>query len=307
MKNRITFAITPTLNPVAPDSTEPRGFYGLAYGGGVMENWCCGDDDVCDVIIDMSTLTTPEKFPALVDHESEKRAGYVNSWNADNNGLKVHGVLLSNKHGAGVAQDSDEGFPWQMSVGLDIGIAYRVPRGDSVLVNGKMLDGEILVLRNCKINEVSFTPVGYDSTTTATAFSKPNTPTEGVDMNLEEAKAELSAEKTKNEALKAENAKLAAENAEFSKASREHDIKGLFAKLGKEYSPSDAKAIEWAALPSAAFSAVKSALSDFTPTKLNPALFAHTVPTNFAPTPPAEADVVKSVGDKFIKDIGGKQ
>ena len=123
-------------------------------------------------------------------------------------------------------------------------------------------------------------------------------------MTLEELKAELSAEKTKNEALKAENTKLAAENAEFSKASREYDIKGLFTKLGKEYSPSDAKAIEWAALPSAAFSAVKSALSDFTPTKLNPALFSHTVPTNFAPTPPAESDVLKAALDaKFPKGV----
>lgn len=303
MNNRITFAITPTLNPVAPDSTAPRGFSGLAYGGGVIANhWWYGD-----VVIDMATLETPATFPALIDHESEKRAGYVNEWSAGNDGLNVKGVLLSNKHGAGVAQDSDEGFPWQMSVGLSDGDCYKVPKGDSILVNGKMIDGEISVLRNCKINEVSFTPVGYDSTTSATAFSKPNTHTEGVDMNLEEAKAELSALKAKNEVLTAENTKLATEVAEFSKAAREHDIKGLFSKLGKEYSPTDAKAIEWAALPSAAFSAVKSALSDFTPTKLNPALFSHTVPTDFAPTPPAGSDVVKSVGDKFIKDIGGKQ
>ena len=300
MKNRITFAITPTLNPVVPDSTAPRGFYGLAYGGGVIANhWWYGD-----VIIDMATLETPATFPALIDHESEKRAGYVNEWSAGNEGLNVKGVLLSNKHGTGVAQDSDQGFPFQMSVGLSDGDCYKVPKGDSILVNGKMIDGEISVLRNCKINEVSFTPVGYDSTTSAIAFSKSNTPTEGEDMNLEELKAELSAEKTKNEALKAENTKLAAENAEFSKASREHDIKGLFSKLGKEYSPSDAKAIEWAALPSAAFSAVKSALADFVPTKLNPALFAHTVPTNFTPTPPAESDVLAAALDaKFPKGV----
>ena len=124
-------------------------------------------------------------------------------------------------------------------------------------------------------------------------------------MDLKELKAELSALKTKNEALTTENTKLATEVAEFSKAAREHDIKGLFSKLGKEYSPNDAKAIEWAALPSAAFSAVKSALADFTPTKLNPALFAHAVPTNFAPTPPAEADVLAAALDaKFPK--GGK-
>ena len=297
MNNRITFAITPTLNP---DSTAPRGFTGLAYGGGVIANhWWYGN-----VVIDMATLETPSTFPALIDHESEKRAGYVNEWSASNEGLSVKGVLLSNKHGAGVAQDSDEGFPWQMSVGLSDGDCYKIPKGDSILVNGKMLDGEISVLRNCKINEVSFTPVGYDSTTTATAFSKSNTPTEGEDMNLEEAKAELSALKAKNEVLAAENTKLTAENAEFSKASREHDIKGLFAKLGKEYSPNDAKAIEWAALPSVAFSAVKSALADFTPTKLNPALFAHTVPTNFAPTPPAESDVLAAALDaKFPKGV----
>ena len=300
MNNRITFAITPTLSPATPDSTAPRGFTGLAYGGGVIANhWWYGN-----VVIDMATLETPSTFPALIDHESEKRAGYVNEWFASNEGLNVKGVLLSNKHGAGVAQDSDEGFPWQMSVGLRDGSAYQVMSGDSVLVNGKMIDGEVTVLRNCKIHEVSFTPVGYDSTTNATAFSKSNTPTEGDVMTLEELKAELSAEKTKNEALKAENTKLAAENAEFSKASREHDIKGLFAKLGKEYSPSDAKAIEWAALPSAAFSAVKSALSDFAPAQVNPALFSHTVPTNFAPTPPAESDVLKAALDaKFPKGV----
>lgn len=310
MKNRITFAMTPDLSPAVPESTAPRGFSGVAYGGGVIGDYAVTEEGkkvLYNVIIDMSTLTTPDKFPALVDHESDKRAGYVNEWASGNDGLSVKGVLLSNKHGAGVAQDSDEGFPWQMSIGIDVGTVHRVAKGDSLLVNGKMIDGEILVLRNCKINEVSFTPVGYDNTTSATAFSKVNNPMEGADMNLEEVKAALAAEQAKTAQLSAENARLLAENAQFSKAQREFEVKGLFSKLGREYVATDAKAVEWAALPEVAFSAVKSALESIPAHKpVDKALFSHTVPTGVDPNPPVETDVLKGCVDKFVTNLGGK-
>jgi hypothetical protein len=42
--------------------------------------------------------------------------------------------LLSNKYGQEVAQDSDEGYPWQMSVYIDPGSIEEVERGEVVLM-----------------------------------------------------------------------------------------------------------------------------------------------------------------------------
>jgi hypothetical protein len=43
------------------------------------------------------------------------RAG-VRALARDGQQLTIGGHLLSNKHGKAVAQDADDGFPWQMSV-----------------------------------------------------------------------------------------------------------------------------------------------------------------------------------------------
>ncbi len=60
------------------------------------------------------------EFPRYlnIDQVSEQEQSISHSINHQT-GLTVSGDLMSNEFGAQVAQDSDDGFPWQMSVRIE--------------------------------------------------------------------------------------------------------------------------------------------------------------------------------------------
>lgn len=221
------------------NETKKRLFSGIAYSGGMIENhWYWGQ-----LVFDLETMSVPAKLPALIDHDRSKRAGYVTSFAKDvQNGLSVAGNLLTNESGSAVASDSDEGFPWQMSVHITPNSVEEVSQGASVVVNGKTFTGPVTIFRNSTIQEVSFTATGWDSNTTATALSKKplgeqfSQNDKEFDMNeLEKAQArilELESAETKftND--------LAAANEELAKLKTEKRltaVENLFSATGQEF------------------------------------------------------------------------
>lgn len=221
-------------------SKARRKFSGVAYSGeSIKKHWYWGD-----VVFDLHSMTVPAKLPALIDHDRGARCGYVVDHAINEaSGLTVNGNLLSNEHGTAVATESDEGFPWQMSVHIEPGSVEEVMSSSNVTVNGRDFAGPITVFRNSKIAEVSFTATGWDSNTSATAMSRGNSinSNEETAMDLTQAQARIAELDAANAALQASNAKLTTDVestkqalAKFSSDARKTAVTQLFADVGRK-------------------------------------------------------------------------
>ena len=121
-------------------------------------------------IADLSDIIFADKVPALLLHDRDKRVGF-GSLSVQNHQLVVSGDLLDNEHGKQIATEADAGFPWQMSAHIIAGYVETLPNGQSVEVNGQTITGDIKILRNCRVSEISFTPTGVDNHTMAMILS----------------------------------------------------------------------------------------------------------------------------------------
>ncbi|WP_228268433.1 hypothetical protein [Acinetobacter colistiniresistens] len=211
---------------------KKRTFTGVAYSGEVIQSHYYWGD----VIFDLDTIQMKTPLGALIDHDTGRRAGVVRNFTKDNQGgLKVSGDLLSNKNGQEVAQDSDEGYPWQMSVYIVPGSIEEVDRGE-VVVNGKTLKAPITIFRNGVIREVSFCALGADDNTSAVAAS--HTPKQ---FNKQEDTDVTELEKEKAARIEAEQQRDAAQNElkQFKETKRTEDIAALETELKTQFSAED--------------------------------------------------------------------
>ena len=155
-----------------------------------------------------------------------------------------------------MATDSDDGFPWQMSVRIEPASIDEIQAGNTVTVNGKLLHGPITVFRGGRIREVSFCALGADENTMAVAAShNPNNPQEDTDVTeLEQAKAALQqAETERDNALN--------ELKQFKADKRNDDISALEKELKTQFSAEDKAA--YTAMDDASFSFTAKQLRQF--------------------------------------------
>ena len=235
------------------DGKKKRTFSGVAYSGEVItDHWYWKQ-----VIFDLDSMQIKGRIPALLEHSSYQRAGAIESHAISyESGLTVSGILLSNEFGAQVASDSDDGFPWQMSVRIEPSSIDEIQAGNTVTVNGKLLHGPITVFRGGRIREVSFCALGADENTMAVAAShNPNNPQEDTDVTeLEQAKAALQqAETERDNALN--------ELKHFKADKRNDDISALEKELKTQFSAEDKTA--YTAMDDASFSFTVKQLRQF--------------------------------------------
>ena len=252
------------------DGKKKRTFSGVAYSGEVItDHWYWKQ-----VIFDLDSMQIKGRIPALLEHSSYQRAGAIESHAISyESGLTVSGILLSNEFGTQVATDSDDGFPWQMSVRIEPSSIDEIQAGNTVTVNGKLLHGPITVFRGGRIREVSFCALGADENTMAVAAShNPNNPQEDTDVTeLEQVKDALKqAETERDNALN--------ELKQFKADKRNDDISALEKELKTQFSAEDKTA--YAAMDDASFSFTAKQLRQFsgknTPANAGPAhLFTH--------------------------------
>lgn len=219
----------------AEDGKKKRTFSGVAYSGEVITDHWYWDR----IIFDLDSMQIKGRIPALLDHSTRQRAGAINSHSIDHqNGLTVSGDLMSNEFGTQVAQDSDDGFPWQMSVRIEPSAVEEIQAGASVTVNGKLHQGPITVFRGGRIREVSFCALGADDNTNAVAASHSpkqfNQPEDTDVTELEKAQAALKQAETERDAAQTELKKFKADK-------REDDIKTLETALNKQFSAEEKK------------------------------------------------------------------
>jgi hypothetical protein len=312
---QFTFAALPqfTLDQAGGSTKPQRKFAGVAYSGDVISgHWYWGN-----VVFDLGTMSVPDKLPALIDHKRDQRCGYVTASQIDNtSGLTVNGNLLSNEHGQAVATESDEGFPWQMSVHIEPGSIEEVLQGSNTMVNGRQFAGPITVFRNSRIAEVSFTATGWDPNTSAAAMSRGEsspTPKEST-MELKELQDRVAALEAEKQGLQASNTQLAADLksatdklAQFSQDTRTAEVKSLFSDIGREFKADEAEVKAFSAMPQDAFDATAKVMRDQLkkPNQAGSSLFSHQASNGGQPTQaPAVSPLVanaKSRADQFSK------
>ncbi|MCL6243379.1 stathmin family protein [Acinetobacter sp. ANC 7200] len=219
----------------AEEGKKKRTFSGVAYSGEpITDHWYWDR-----IIFDLDSMQLKGRIPALLEHRSSQRAGAINTHSINHQtGLTVSGDLMSNEFGAQVAQDSDDGFPWQMSVRIEPTAIEEIQAGASVSVNGKVHQGPITVFRGGRIREVSFCALGADDNTNAVAASHSpknfNQPEDTDVTELEQTQAKLKQAETDRDAAQAELKKFKADK-------REEDIKSLETAMNKQFSAEEKK------------------------------------------------------------------
>ena len=212
------------------EGKKKRTFTGIAYSGEpIVDHWYWER-----IIFDLDTIQIKGRIPALLEHRTSQRAGAINSHSVSHEeGLKIEGSLLSNEFGTQVAQDSDDGFPWQMSVRIEPSSTEEIAADQTVSVNGKTYQGPITVFRGGRIREVSFCALGADDNTNAVAASHSpknfNQPEDTNVTELEKAQAAQKQAETERDAAQSELKKFKADK-------REEDIKALETSLNKQFS-----------------------------------------------------------------------
>ena len=211
---------------------QKRKFNGIAYSGEPIQ----GHYYWGNVIFDLDSMQIETPLAVLLDHDTGRRVGVVTSVQKDHlTGLTVSGDLLSNQFGQQVAQDSDDGFPWQMSVYIDPASIEEVERGE-VVVNGRSLKAPITIFRGGRIREVSFCALGADDNTHAVAAShNPKLFYQQEDTDVTEL------EQVKDALKQAENERDAAQTElkQFKAQKRNDDIAALETELKTQFSGDD--------------------------------------------------------------------
>ena len=239
------------------EGKKKRTFTGVAYSGEpILDHWYWDR-----VIFDLDSIQIKGRIPALLEHCSKQRAGAINSHSINyEQGLVISGDLMSNEYGTQVAQDSDDGFPWQMSVRIEPSSTEEIAADQAVTVNGKTYQGPITVFRGGRIREVSFCALGADDNTNAVAASHNPTqqPKEDTNVDLVQAQAKI-------KELEGQVNTLTEQNKQFAAAKREAEITALGKDLGKEFSAEDVE--EMKKLDDSAFAFSAKQLRQFSATQ----------------------------------------
>lgn len=183
------------------------------------------------LVVDLHNIKIKPKTAVLVEHNPHKAAG-VAVLSVNQGVLYANGTLMNNEHGRYIAEAADDGFPWELSVHVDAARYEEVSAGSTVVVNGNELIGPVIVMRDCAIREVSFTPVGVDSQTNAIVLSDNSPVTFQFSATNQKGNTMTDEEKQKMADLEKQVADLTAENAELKKAQKKDNVKAKLSAAG---------------------------------------------------------------------------
>jgi hypothetical protein len=142
-----------------------RRFTMTAYTGGALQliGWRY------PVVVDLAGLRVPKKSrPILKDHNHSQIVGHTDEIGVTQNTIEVTGVIS----GTGVtAQEiiatSENGFPWQASLGATADKVVFITEGRTASANGREFAGPAYIARKSTLGEISFVALGADDDTYA--------------------------------------------------------------------------------------------------------------------------------------------
>jgi hypothetical protein len=222
-----------------PDASGRRNFEVVFYSGDKIANhWFWGD-----LVFDIGSTKAKPRTGVLLNHKSDQIVGSGECKFGDD--MRCVGqTSASSEYGKFVADQADEGFPWEASHFIEPGEIDQIKSGVKVSVNGREFTGPLTIFRNNLIREVSFCATGADYQTSATVFNKAQhqgvpamsaasdkTPT------IEELQATVTRLSADIETVKKANATQAAEIATFRKS----QVNAMFAARGEKFADDAAR------------------------------------------------------------------
>ena len=322
MNANLSLRFQPTIDL---DASQPTRFEGLAYSGGVIPNYGLYGD----AAIDLGSMVVSDKpVFALVNHDSNQRAGKV-ELRKIGDGLTASGTFsLSTDAGRQVAAEFSEGAPWEFSVGINAEVE-SFPKRSEVELNGRTLSVDT-VFRKARVRELSFVPAGADPNTHVVAFERPGLPVEvsctDVEKSMSEDREKLIALEASNVDLKSKliasesmvadlAAQLEAVRQQLSvesdrakqaeaqiqaqrEAARKIAVESLFADMHQEISAE--RAAPYLAMSEESFAAISADLRALSAPVADPKLFVETAVSGAS----RDANVI-DLGAQLFKQVAG--
>jgi hypothetical protein len=261
MKDQAYYLAAPLELEPAADDKLPAKMSGIAYSGGVAEDYFGA------LVIDLSQTKVAAHLPLLYEHRRDQTVGVIHSMSNDGAKLGIDASLFvdDDPQAKSISTKAKAGLHWQLSIGL---FGAKVDERQDVEINGQQFTGPVTVLHGGTVREVSVVALGADDNTNADFFSAGHSrhqPQEDNQMPDNDLQAKVDALEAKIADLAAErdNATERADKAEqaitdMKLSARTHAIKTLFAEIGREYSDESAK--HYLALPDEVFEGIAADL-----------------------------------------------
>ncbi|MBX3422012.1 MAG: hypothetical protein KF752_10710 [Pirellulaceae bacterium] len=142
-----------------------RKFSMVAYTGGAMRlgGW------PYPVVVDLAGMRVTRKSrPILKDHDRASIVGHTDDIMVGDSRLEVAGVISGVGNTAQeVIATSENGFPWQASLGANADKVVFIPEGKTASANSREFKGPVYIARKSTLGEVSFVALGADDDTEA--------------------------------------------------------------------------------------------------------------------------------------------
>ena len=166
------------------------------------------------MVIDLAGLEVGKKTPILKNHDAEQIVGMGTKIEKTAQSLAISGTISKKTDAAKqVCELSDEGFDWQASVGIDIQKLEFLDRDVTSMINGREIKGPMMVVRQSRLRESSFVPVGADEGTSGVVLSY----FKEKETMSEKAVVPAATEEAEKKAREAERGRFSALSAKFPK------------------------------------------------------------------------------------------
>ncbi len=156
--------LTADLKLSEAEEGKARRFNILGYTGAVIQRYF-------RFVIDLSGIRTEKLMPILEEHEVKKKVGIADSIKSEKAGLRLEGYFVDTDEAKEIIRLSDQGWPYQASIGVWPEAVEEVKSGATVTVNGMELTGPLYVWRKSFVRETSFCVLGADGNTGAVAMT----------------------------------------------------------------------------------------------------------------------------------------
>jgi hypothetical protein len=151
--------------PAEGETPPLRRFSMTAYTGGAMQlsGWRY------PVVVDLAGLRVPKKSrPILKDHDGGQIVGHTSEIGVTERSLDVSGVVSGTGATAQeIIATSQNGFPWQASLGATADKVVFITEGKTATANGRQFTGPLYIARKSTLGEISFVALGADDDTWA--------------------------------------------------------------------------------------------------------------------------------------------
>lgn len=171
----------------AAENAAPR-FQILAYNGGELRTAAYMSKFGMPVVIDLAGIEYAKSITANMDHDQSQRVGHVTEIQNDGRQLVLAGIVSGTGEAAKeVVANSKQDYPWQASIeAMPTAGLEEVKAGQKVTVNGREIEGPVLIARKSRLYGVAFLARGADESTSVSIAAAAATNDEEFDVDFKE-------------------------------------------------------------------------------------------------------------------------